>query len=136
MLNDNSGMLSGHTANSGVAPSQMPLAAVLEEARLKRALGNEYRGSAAIFDEGNVIAASLLMHQEGMSAAQAAILAVWAAAHHGFLASTSSEHILDGEAASLQDTNDHFLANLQRNGTYSVVPRLPGGEVTPEGAPT
>jgi nitrite reductase (NADH) large subunit len=48
------------------------------------------------------------------------------------LASTSCEHILDGEAASLQDTNDHFLANIQRNGTYSVVPRLPGGEVTPE----
>ena len=33
---------------------------------------------------------------------------------------------------SLQDTNDHFLANLQRNGTYSVVPRIPGGEITPE----
>ena len=48
------------------------------------------------------------------------------------LASTSSEHILDGESAALQDTNDHFLANLQRNGTYSVVPRLPGGEITPE----
>jgi nitrite reductase (NADH) large subunit len=48
------------------------------------------------------------------------------------LASTSSEHILDGETAALQDTNDHFLANIQRNGTYSVVPRLPGGEVTPE----
>jgi nitrite reductase (NADH) large subunit len=48
------------------------------------------------------------------------------------LASTSSDHIHDGEAASLQDTNDHFLANLQRNGTYSVVPRLPGGEITPE----
>jgi nitrite reductase (NADH) large subunit len=48
------------------------------------------------------------------------------------LASTSSDHILDGEAATLQDTNDHFLANLQRNGTYSVVPRLPGGEITPE----
>ena len=48
------------------------------------------------------------------------------------LASTSSDHILDGEAAALQDTNDHFLANLQRNGTYSVVPRLPGGEITPE----
>jgi len=42
-------------------------------------------------------------------------------------------HILDGEQAALQDTNDHFLANLQRNGTYSVVPRIPGGEVTPEG---
>ncbi|MGB8199348.1 MAG: (2Fe-2S)-binding protein, partial [Pseudonocardiaceae bacterium] len=41
-------------------------------------------------------------------------------------------HILDGEQASLQDTNDHFLANLQRNGTYSVIPRIPGGEITPE----
>ncbi len=33
---------------------------------------------------------------------------------------------------SLQDTNDHFLANLQRDGTYSVVPRVPGGEITPD----
>ncbi len=41
-------------------------------------------------------------------------------------------HILDGEQATLQDTNDHFLANLQRNGTYSVIPRVPGGEITPE----
>ena len=48
------------------------------------------------------------------------------------LASTSSDHILDGELASLQDTNDHFLANIQKNGTYSVVPRMPGGECTPE----
>ncbi len=48
------------------------------------------------------------------------------------LASTSSGHILDGEQASLQDTNDHFLANLQRNGTYSVVPRVPAGDITPE----
>lgn len=48
------------------------------------------------------------------------------------LASTSSEHILEGEQAALQDTNDHFLANMQKNGTYSVVPRMPGGEVTPE----
>ncbi|GAY18417.1 nitrite reductase large subunit NirB [Mycobacterium sp. shizuoka-1] len=48
------------------------------------------------------------------------------------LASTSSAHILDDDTAGLQDTNDHFLANIQRNGTYSVVPRLPGGEVTPE----
>ncbi|WP_329412958.1 nitrite reductase large subunit NirB [Nocardia vinacea] len=48
------------------------------------------------------------------------------------LASTSSDHILDGEQAALQDTNDHFLANLQKNGTYSVVPRMPGGEVTPD----
>ncbi len=48
------------------------------------------------------------------------------------LASTTGGYILDGEQASLQDTNDHFLANLQRNGTYSVVPRIPGGEITPE----
>jgi nitrite reductase (NADH) large subunit len=48
------------------------------------------------------------------------------------LASLGAGHILDGEQASLQDTNDHFLANLQRDGTYSVVPRIPGGEITPE----
>jgi nitrite reductase (NADH) large subunit len=48
------------------------------------------------------------------------------------LASTGGGYILDGEQAALQDTNDHFLANLQRNGTYSVVPRIPGGEITPE----
>jgi nitrite reductase (NADH) large subunit len=48
------------------------------------------------------------------------------------LASMGSGYILDGEQASLQDTNDHFLANLQRDGTYSVVPRVPGGEITPD----
>ncbi|MFE2427260.1 nitrite reductase large subunit NirB [Streptomyces sp. NPDC059373] len=41
-------------------------------------------------------------------------------------------HVLDGEQAALQDTNDHFLANLQKNGSYSIVPRIPGGEITPE----
>ncbi|HJQ46242.1 MAG TPA: nitrite reductase large subunit NirB [Amycolatopsis sp.] len=41
-------------------------------------------------------------------------------------------HVLEGEQAALQDTNDHFLANMQKNGTYSVVPRVPGGEITPE----
>lgn len=44
----------------------------------------------------------------------------------------AGQHILDGEQAALQDTNDHFLANLQRNGSYSVVPRIPGGEITPQ----
>lgn len=48
------------------------------------------------------------------------------------LASQVGGHILDGEGASLQDSNDHFLANLQRDGTYSVIPRVPGGEITPE----
>ncbi|MEU5186765.1 nitrite reductase large subunit NirB [Streptomyces klenkii] len=49
------------------------------------------------------------------------------------LASLGNGHVLDGEQAALQDTNDHFLANLQRNGSYSVVPRVPGGEITPAG---
>lgn len=49
------------------------------------------------------------------------------------LASLGNGHILAGEQATLQDTNDHMLANLQKDGTYSVVPRMPGGEVTPEG---
>ncbi|MFC8943076.1 nitrite reductase (NAD(P)H), partial [Streptomyces griseoincarnatus] len=49
------------------------------------------------------------------------------------LASLGNGHILSGEQSTLQDTNDHMLANLQKDGTYSVVPRMPGGEVTPEG---
>ncbi len=47
-------------------------------------------------------------------------------------ASCWNEMILKPRHAPLQDTNDHFLANLQKNGTYSVVPRVPGGEITPE----
>ncbi|WP_030855631.1 nitrite reductase large subunit NirB [Streptomyces griseus] len=41
-------------------------------------------------------------------------------------------HVLEGEQAALQDSNDLFLANLQKDGTYSVVPRVPGGEITAE----
>jgi len=48
------------------------------------------------------------------------------------LASAGGGYILEGEQAALQDTNDHFLANIQRDGTYSVVPRVPGGEITPD----
>ncbi len=49
------------------------------------------------------------------------------------LASIWNDHILKAEHAGLQDTNDYFMANMQKDGTYSVVPRMPGGEVTPEG---
>ncbi|MBE7699761.1 FAD-dependent oxidoreductase [Oerskovia sp. Sa1BUA8] len=49
------------------------------------------------------------------------------------LASLGNGHILSGEQAALQDTNDHVMANMQKDGTYSVVPRIPGGEITPEG---
>ncbi len=47
-------------------------------------------------------------------------------------ASCWNEYVLDDEQAPLQDTNDHFLANIQKNGTYSVVPRIAGGEITPD----
>jgi nitrite reductase (NADH) large subunit len=33
---------------------------------------------------------------------------------------------------TIQDSNDRFLANIQKGGTYSVVPRIPGGEITPD----
>lgn len=48
------------------------------------------------------------------------------------LASLYSEHVLADDRAALQDTNDRYLANIQRDGTYSVVPRVPGGVITPE----
>jgi nitrite reductase (NADH) large subunit len=48
------------------------------------------------------------------------------------LATLGNGHILGGEQVTLQDTNDKFLANIQRNGSYSVVPRIPGGEITPD----
>ena len=48
------------------------------------------------------------------------------------LASCWNEMILKPKHAPLQDTNDHFLANLQKDGTYSIVPRVPGGEIPPQ----
>ncbi len=48
------------------------------------------------------------------------------------LASYWNEHILEKSHLSLQDTNDFFLANMQKDGTYSVVPRVTGGEITPD----
>ncbi|MFI8479021.1 nitrite reductase large subunit NirB [Pseudomonas sp. NPDC078700] len=49
------------------------------------------------------------------------------------LASCWNRSITDPLLVSLQDTNDTFMANMQKNGTYSVVPRIPGGEITPDG---
>jgi nitrite reductase (NADH) large subunit len=48
------------------------------------------------------------------------------------LASAWNEPILAKKHLPLQDTNDRFLANIQRDGTYSVIPRVPAGEITPE----
>lgn len=48
------------------------------------------------------------------------------------LASLNNEHVMNPDHHALQDTNDRFLANMQRNGTFSVVPRVTAGEITPE----
>jgi nitrite reductase (NADH) large subunit len=48
------------------------------------------------------------------------------------LASLWNEMILKKGNATAQDSNDRFLANIQKGGTYSVVPRIPGGEITPD----
>ena len=48
------------------------------------------------------------------------------------LASLWNENIMQPEHQTLQDTNDRFMANMQRGGLYSVIPRVPGGEITPD----
>jgi nitrite reductase (NADH) large subunit len=48
------------------------------------------------------------------------------------VASCWNEFVLARDQAPLQDSNDYFLANIQKNGTYSIVPRIPGGEITPQ----
>jgi nitrite reductase (NADH) large subunit len=48
------------------------------------------------------------------------------------LASQHNAYVLDAGRGTLQDTNDRALANMQKDGTYSVVPRIPGGEITPD----
>jgi nitrite reductase (NADH) large subunit len=49
------------------------------------------------------------------------------------LATHWNDYILEKPHIGLQDTNDTFLANMQKDGTYSVVPRVTGGEITPDG---
>ncbi|EXF74795.1 nitrite reductase [Colletotrichum fioriniae PJ7] len=47
-------------------------------------------------------------------------------------ASLWNRHVMDKPMHGLQETNDRFLGNIQRNGTYSVVPRVSAGEITPD----
>jgi nitrite reductase (NADH) large subunit len=47
------------------------------------------------------------------------------------LASAWNEHVMAPKHRPLQDTNDRFMANIQRDGTYSIVPRVAAGEITP-----
>ena len=48
------------------------------------------------------------------------------------LASVWNEFILKPDHVSLQDTNDTYLGNMQKDGTYSIIPRIAGGEITPD----
>ena len=48
------------------------------------------------------------------------------------LASLYNAHVMAKPLHGLQDTNDKFLGNIQRNGTFSVIPRVSGGEITPD----
>ena len=48
------------------------------------------------------------------------------------LASYWNEYVLEKQHLGVQDTNDVYLANMQKDGTYSIVPRVTGGEITPE----
>ena len=50
-----------------------------------------------------------------------------------FLDGRYNEHVMNPAHHQNQDTNDRFLANIQRNGTFSVVPRIAAGEITPDG---
>ena len=47
-------------------------------------------------------------------------------------ASLWNSYALEEDKIPLQDTNDNYLGNMQKDGTYSVIPRVPGGEITPE----
>ena len=49
------------------------------------------------------------------------------------LASCWNDYLLKPAHLPLQDTNDRYFANIQKDGTYSIVPRMPAGEVTPDG---
>ncbi|KAL9191510.1 hypothetical protein ACHAXT_001216 [Thalassiosira profunda] len=63
-------------------------------------------------------------HGDGCEACKPAVGSILASMYNGI--------VLDDGRMALQDTNDRSLANMQRGGSYSVVPRVPGGEITPE----
>ena len=48
------------------------------------------------------------------------------------LAGLYNRHVMSSQLHGLQDTNDKYLANIQRNGTFSVIPRVAAGEITPD----
>ncbi|ETS74297.1 Nitrite reductase [Pestalotiopsis fici W106-1] len=61
---------------------------------------------------------------EGCEACKPAVASIFA--------SLWNRHVMDRTTHGLQETNDRFMANIQRNGTFSVVPRVSAGEITPD----
>ncbi|KAK6214412.1 Eukaryotic translation initiation factor eIF-1 [Pestalotiopsis sp. IQ-011] len=61
---------------------------------------------------------------EGCEACKPAVASIFA--------SLWNRHVMDRTTHGLQETNDRFLGNIQRNGTFSVVPRVSAGEITPD----
>ncbi|KAI2607988.1 nitrite reductase [Hypoxylon sp. NC1633] len=63
-------------------------------------------------------------NSEGCEACKPAVASIFA--------SLWNKHVMDKTTHGLQDTNDRFLGNIQRNGTFSVIPRVSAGEITPD----
>ena len=119
----------------------VPLVTDLLKAELKQAgkavvnhLCEHFRllADRAVRDRQGEGAADIRRRAGPRAAAGAAACEICKPAVASILASLWNEDILRPEHQTLQDTNDRFLANMQRGGTYSVVPRVPGGEITPE----
>lgn len=108
------------------------------------ALGNEVRNnvcphfSYSRADLYNIVMVRRLqtfadvMREAGRAGAASEGCEVCKPAVASILASLWNKHVLDPRHRGLQDTNDRFLGNIQRDGTFSVVPRVAAGEITPD----
>lgn len=71
-------------------------------------------------------------HGKGEAAAVALGCDICKPVAASIFATLDNEYVLNIQHANLQDTNDAYLGNLQKDGSYSVVPRIAGGEITPD----
>ena len=118
----------------------MPLVTDLFEAEMKAA-GREFRNHLCEHFQYSRTELYAILKARGLQSF-AAVIAECGTGGQGcevckpavasILAGLWNDYILQPEHQTLQDSNDRFLANTQRNGTYSVIPRVPGGEITPE----
>ncbi|MCL1144306.1 nitrite reductase large subunit NirB [Shewanella gaetbuli] len=64
-------------------------------------------------------------HTYGCDICKPAAASIFASLKNHYVLNQDKGHV------QLQDTNDAFLGNIQKDGTYSIVPRVAGGEITP-----